>query len=714
MPFAYDLTGALLDGRYRITAQLGKGGMGHVYDAVHVALEQRVAIKVLHPRFAHEERFRERFIREARSASRIRHRNVVQITDFGNTPDGSVYFAMEFLEGHDLGVELKSVGAMPWPRVRHILLQAAGALRAAHAKNIIHRDIKPGNCFLTTDKEEGITDFVKLLDFGIAKVGSDSQADARGKGLTGTGEVFGTAAYMAPEQARGGDLDPRSDMYSLGIMAYEMLTGEVPFTGVHAIHVITRHLNDTPEPLRSIDPSIPEEVEALVLKTIEKEPAQRYASMGELEHALRTIPESAGHKKARRTGFWTGPKRSTKSGTLGGTTKKRFGEEVQPSAASEGRGDGDSILQTAPKEPPSAVGGVEGTEEKTVTVGAPRVAVPSASPPAPAPQVEGTNPPPGRAVDGTNPPPGRAVDGTNPPPGRAVEGTNPPPGRAVAVSPLPSQVERAPSYSSTSSTGPLDRPAESTADTSPHVVDRPQTILSARLLVALALLVFMVSGGSVLATLALLSKDDGGSADDEVEVQGASDAPALDPGTAPVAEQGPGVAGAVEQVADDEEPIVEVPEDEAGSAEVPPLDGEAPVEPDVEQPNGTSDEPGGPAPRGEEDAEEEPEDPEPKPQAVASTPADETAPAPPKHATEECAATRQAARDALDGRKWGVVVEHAHQRSCWSSREQSARRSMYVRALMELGRFNECVKVGGRAKDVETATMVETCRKLAK
>jgi len=299
-----DLTGSILDRRYRITGLLGKGGMGHVYEAVHIALDQRVAVKVLHPRYAHEERFRERFLQEARAASKIRHPNVVEIKDFGETPDGSVYFVMEYLHGHDVGAELKRHGTLPWPRTRHVLLQAASALHAAHVKHIIHRDIKPGNCFLIEDEAEGLHDLVKVLDFGIAKVGSDSHADAQGKGLTGTGEVFGTASYMSPEQARGEVLDARSDMYSLGIMAYEMLVGQVPFSGVNAIHVITQHLTAKPESLRSRDSTIAPAVEALVLKMIAKERHDRFASMAEVEQALRELPEDLA---ARRTRLWSSP-----------------------------------------------------------------------------------------------------------------------------------------------------------------------------------------------------------------------------------------------------------------------------------------------------------------------------------------------------------------------------------------------------------------------
>jgi tRNA A-37 threonylcarbamoyl transferase component Bud32 len=300
---AVDLTGAILDRRYRLTGLLGKGGMGDVYDAVHVALEQRVAVKVLLPRYAHESRFRERFLQEARAASKIRHANVVEIKDFGGTPDGSVYFVMEYLQGHDLSAELLAHGAIPWARTRGILLQAASALHAAHQCHIIHRDIKPGNCFLTPGGEAGL-DVVKLLDFGIAKVSSDSHDDAQGRGLTGSGEVFGTVRYMSPEQARGGTLDARSDLYSLGIMAYELLTGQVPFSGANPIHVITQHLSDPPVPPRNLEPSIPAEVEALVLRMIAKAPCDRFESMATLERALRAIPESAG---MRRTKLWSSP-----------------------------------------------------------------------------------------------------------------------------------------------------------------------------------------------------------------------------------------------------------------------------------------------------------------------------------------------------------------------------------------------------------------------
>jgi serine/threonine protein kinase len=294
---ALDLTGTTFDQRYQILGQLGWGGMGHVYAAVHLALEQRVAIKVLHPRFAREERFRARFLQEARAVSRIRHPNVVEIKDFGRTPDGSVYFVMEYLRGHDLSVELCKQGALPWARARNILLQAAGGLQAAHAKQIIHRDIKPGNCFLLDDEDAGLVDAVKLVDFGIAKVGDSSH-----KGLTENGEILGTASYMSPEQARSEPLDARSDVYSLGCMAYEMLTGLVPFRGSNALHVISAHLEEPPEPLRRLAPEIPAAADAMVLRMLAKAPEDRYESMKAIVQALRAIPETAGK---RSTKLWT-------------------------------------------------------------------------------------------------------------------------------------------------------------------------------------------------------------------------------------------------------------------------------------------------------------------------------------------------------------------------------------------------------------------------
>jgi len=286
---AQDLTNVRLDGRYLLTRLMGEGGMGQVYEGYHAALDRKVAVKVLLPRYAYEPKFRERFLREAKAASKVRHPNVVQILDFGDTPGGSVYFVMEFLEGRDLAAVLRQTGPLPWPRARHLLLQVLSALAAAHERKIIHRDIKPANFFI--EELGGHHDLVKVLDFGIAKLAADAGAEesSLAQSLTGTGEVFGTAKYMAPEQAYGASNDVRVDVYSLGIVAYELLTGKVPFTGVSVFDIITRHVNERPRPPRELVPEIPLEVEAWILRAIAKQPDDRFASMVAMEQALLAI-----------------------------------------------------------------------------------------------------------------------------------------------------------------------------------------------------------------------------------------------------------------------------------------------------------------------------------------------------------------------------------------------------------------------------------------
>jgi len=284
------LIGRVIDRRYRIVRLIGEGGMGCVYEGVHEVLGRRVAIKTLKPRLAYDPKSCERFLREAKAASRIVHPNVVQILDFGDPLDGSVYFVMEYLEGEDLGERLHRQGALPWARARPILLQMVSALGAAHDAGIVHRDIKPGNCFI--EAKPGGIDEVKLLDFGIAKAAWDGEGD--GEQLTGTGEVFGTASYMSPEQARCEPLDARSDVYSLGVVAYEMLTGRVPFSGPSAIVVLAQHLREQPTPPRAIDPSIPAAVEAMVLGAMAKDRNARISSMAALEQAIRRVPEALG------------------------------------------------------------------------------------------------------------------------------------------------------------------------------------------------------------------------------------------------------------------------------------------------------------------------------------------------------------------------------------------------------------------------------------
>ncbi|MEX1362302.1 MAG: serine/threonine-protein kinase [Nannocystaceae bacterium] len=272
----------LLDDRYTIVRALGEGGMGRVFEGVHTTLGKPVAIKVLHRHLATDARSRKRLLREARAASTIRHPGVVETIDFGQTHKGAVFLVMELLQGRDLGAVLAETGPLPWPRVLSILRQAASALAEAHEHGIIHRDIKPANCFVL----DGPGDRIKLLDFGVAKVDSDTESTG---GLTATGEVLGTATYMAPELTLGTPAGVPTDVYALGITAYQLLTGAPPFSGSNPYDVLKLHIEQAPAPLHRSVAGIPAELEAIVLRALAKDPAARFGSMTELEAALAAI-----------------------------------------------------------------------------------------------------------------------------------------------------------------------------------------------------------------------------------------------------------------------------------------------------------------------------------------------------------------------------------------------------------------------------------------
>jgi tRNA A-37 threonylcarbamoyl transferase component Bud32 len=275
-----DLVGTVLADRYKVISILGDGGMGKVYLGEHVTLRKKVAVKVLKQEFCHDRTNVERFLQEARAASMIRHENIVDIMDFGQVPGGSVFFVMELLEGSDLSDLLKAIGKLPWLRTRNILLQVVRALRAAHESGIIHRDMKPANVFLID--RGGAHDYVKVLDFGIAKV------DDQSTGLTRTGAVFGTAGYMAPEQACGDPVDGRTDVYAVGCMMFELLTGRTPFPGNNFMRVLTQHMNEPPPPPRDVcpDADISDEVETIILTALAKKPEDRFPDMGAFERAI--------------------------------------------------------------------------------------------------------------------------------------------------------------------------------------------------------------------------------------------------------------------------------------------------------------------------------------------------------------------------------------------------------------------------------------------
>lgn len=330
--------------RYRVIRKLGEGGMGSVYLAEHVVIEKKLALKVLAPELSRRPDLVARFLQEARSASRIVHENVIDISDFGQSSDGYVYIAMEFLDGKDLGEIVRTVGALDWGKTREIVLQICRALRAAHDKGIVHRDMKPENIFLI--HREGQPHFVKILDFGIAKV---MGLDPNGPRLTRTGMIFGTPEYMAPEQAEGKDADHRVDIYAVGCILYHLMTGQPPFIADSFMTMLTKHLMEDPvaPSVRRPDLGITPDMDALVLKALQKDREQRWQSMAELLEVVLTCvgPQDQGKTGSRSETLQMGganspvvPLEPTRQGRDFQTEKiaKRL---VQDSLSDEGRPD---------------------------------------------------------------------------------------------------------------------------------------------------------------------------------------------------------------------------------------------------------------------------------------------------------------------------------------------------------------------------------------
>ncbi len=263
----------VLDDKYRLEEKIGEGGMGAVYRATHTKMEHTVAVKILHPDLASDQVAVERFRREALAAARIHHPNAVAVTDFGVTKDtGIAYLVMEFLEGTDLKHRIKETNRLGYDEIYNVLDQTCQAVNAAHTKGIIHRDLKPDNIWIV--HREGLKEQVKVLDFGIAKLKESSDAS----GLTQKGMIIGTPYYMSPEQCRAEKLDPRSDVYSLGVIVYEMLTGEVPFDGDTPLAVVVKHSTEHPRPLRELRPDISPRIEEVVLRALEKRKENRQES----------------------------------------------------------------------------------------------------------------------------------------------------------------------------------------------------------------------------------------------------------------------------------------------------------------------------------------------------------------------------------------------------------------------------------------------------
>jgi serine/threonine protein kinase len=280
------LPGTRLAERYVIRKLVGNGGMSQVYLAEHDSIARRVAIKILHRELLEKPAVLARFAHEARAASTVQHENVVEVTDFGQTEDGRPFMVMEYLDGEDLGETLIREAPFTWERARPILLQILAALQAAHDQGVIHRDIKPENVFRIS--RMGSDDYVKVLDFGIAKVVARQPADARrGPPKTLAGQVLGTPAYMSPEQAVGDTVDARADLYAVGVIAYQMLTGRTPFEGDRA-DVMRAQVYERVPAMAEVEPGIEvgAKVEAVVRKALAKTPEQRYASAFEFADAL--------------------------------------------------------------------------------------------------------------------------------------------------------------------------------------------------------------------------------------------------------------------------------------------------------------------------------------------------------------------------------------------------------------------------------------------
>lgn len=278
--------GKEIAGQFRIIQRIGSGGMGAVYKAEQPEMNRYVAIKILHPKYVSRPDLVSRFRREARAMSHLSHPNTARVYLYGQLEDGACYIAMEYLEGKNLAQVTRAEGMLKPGRAVNIMVQVCGALEEAHRQGIIHRDLKPENIFLTA--QGGILDFPKVLDFGLAKV---TQREMRPGSLilTQEGMVFGTPEFMSPEQARGQALDARSDIYSLGCILYEMLTGKLPFDASQPMDFLALQIKGVPIPLseRVHALSFPPGLEAVVMKTLAKDPAQRYPSASDFAMALK-------------------------------------------------------------------------------------------------------------------------------------------------------------------------------------------------------------------------------------------------------------------------------------------------------------------------------------------------------------------------------------------------------------------------------------------
>jgi serine/threonine-protein kinase len=284
----------VLNNRFKIESKIGEGGFGAVYRGVQLATGRKVALKLLHPEMTKDENLVARFRREGMVLCNLRDAHTITTYDFDQTPDGTLYIAMELLEGKSLHQLFHDQAPLDWKRVFKILTEMCSSLAEAHAQGIVHRDLKPENVYL--EKRPGNDEFVKILDFGIAKVMRGDAIDPQSPQLTATGQTLGTLEYMSPEQLMGKQLDGRSDVYALGVVAYEMITGRLPFPDAKGpAGLITAQLKQTPQPPSSVKASnaIPPNADRVILKCLEKDKNNRYADVTAMAGALQEVLDGA-------------------------------------------------------------------------------------------------------------------------------------------------------------------------------------------------------------------------------------------------------------------------------------------------------------------------------------------------------------------------------------------------------------------------------------
>lgn len=285
------MIGRTVAGKYAIVDLVGEGAMGAVYRAHQIALGTSLALKVLHPKHASDPMFAARFLREAQAASRVDHPNSIRVLDFGQEPDGLLYLAMEYLDGKTLAKLIEEESPLPVARIVDIAGQVLAALAVAHDLGVVHRDLKPENIMVLEgrDDEGRVHDVVKVCDFGVAKL---LESDAAGPSVTADGIVIGTPEYMSPEQAKGQGLDARSDLYAMGVLLFQLMTGKVPFDSSTAFGTALMHVNDEPTRPRVLNPRVDARLEKICLKAMRKRPEERYGSAREFRAELRALLES--------------------------------------------------------------------------------------------------------------------------------------------------------------------------------------------------------------------------------------------------------------------------------------------------------------------------------------------------------------------------------------------------------------------------------------